>query len=449
MRRGSHLAIPMTVALPRSNISDMAHFIAQRDSTGDDLFISPPYRSAVSDKWFTAASRRLSNPDGSFAGIVTAPIDQAYLHQALSLDRSRRAMDPSCCCTVKDSFWRGNRAAGSRDWQVVCRRRRYWPSICRNRNPDPTKRAVSSMACPVSPATRPSAVCRWSILVSFGRADVLAPWYRHLYTFGLLVSAIVVAILFGTLVLVRQTNALAAKTRALARTNARFDAALSNMPHGLSMFDADERLLVSNSRYREMYELTAEQVKPGTPLSHILRDYKTEGTDFRLDSFLQGAKDRTSHILTLADGRMIEIQRTPMKDGGWVATHEDITEKRRAESAAGRERRRSETHKRTLRRRHQQHVAGPLPVRCGQAAGDLEQPLPGDVRSAGRTGAAGHAIGPHPAALCRPRRNQQSDRRSTRPIDADATKAEFRTVRRSRDIHSAQAAAGRRLGRDP
>ena len=65
-------------APPRSNISEMPHFIAQRDAASDRLFISPPYRSAASDKWFTAASRRLSNADGSFAGVVTAPIDQSY-----------------------------------------------------------------------------------------------------------------------------------------------------------------------------------------------------------------------------------------------------------------------------------------------------------------------------------------------------------------------------------
>ena len=65
-------------APPRQNISDMAHFIAQRDSTDDRLFIAPPYRSVAGDRWFTAASRRLSNADGSFAGIVTAPLDQSY-----------------------------------------------------------------------------------------------------------------------------------------------------------------------------------------------------------------------------------------------------------------------------------------------------------------------------------------------------------------------------------
>jgi len=315
---------------PRSNISTMSHFIAQRDSSGDSLFIAPPYRSALSDKWFTAASRRLSDPDGSFAGIVTAPIDQANftkLYRSINLGRNGSvlllhrngqllAREPALDSAIGRSYANAPLLAehlpksesGSYETRSVV---------------DGVPRLAGYKAVRGLPLV---------VLVSFGRSDVLAPWYRHLYTFGLLVSAITVVILFGTIVLVRQTNALAAKTRALAKTNVRFDAALSNMPHGLSMFDADERLLVSNSRYREMYDLTEEQVKPGTPLSRILRDYKTGGTDFSLDSFLQGAKDRTAHILTLADGRMIEIQRTPMKDGGWVATHEDITEQRRAET---------------------------------------------------------------------------------------------------------------------
>ncbi len=314
---------------PRHNIADMAHFIAQRDSTEDKLFIAPPYHSAANDKWYTAASRRLSNPDGSFAGVVTAPLDQSYFAKlyrsidltkggtVLLLHREGRllAREPEQRSAIGMSFAGGPLlttllpASDIGSYEV--------------KSPvDGIDRVAGYKAVTGLPLV---------VVVTYARSEVMLPWYRHLYTFGLLVAAIVVIILFGTIVLVRQTNALAAKTRALAGTNARFDAALSNMPHGLSMFDAKERLLVCNSRYREMYDLTEEQVQPGTPLSRILRDYKTEGTDFQFDQFLRGAKDRTPHILTLADGRMIKIQRTPMKDGGWVATHEDITEKRRAE----------------------------------------------------------------------------------------------------------------------
>jgi diguanylate cyclase (GGDEF)-like protein len=317
-------------ALPRSNVSAMSHFTAQRDSTEDRLFIAPPYRSAAGDKWFTAASRRLSNPDGSFAGIVTAPLDQSYflkLYRSIDLGKGgsitllhregrllarqpeqKDAVGKSFANTALLTQWLPASETGTFDSTSPI---------------DGVGRVAGYKAVPGLPLV---------LIVTYARSDVLEPWYRHLYTFGPLVVAIVSIILFGTFVLVRQTNALAAKTRALANTNARFDAALSNMPDALSMFDANEKLLVSNSRYREMYELTEEQVKPGTPLSRVVSDYKTAGTDFNLDRFSQGAKARAPHILSLTDGRVILIQRTPMKDGGWVATHRDITAMRLAEA---------------------------------------------------------------------------------------------------------------------
>ena len=316
-------------ALPRRNISDMAHFIAQRDSTDDKLFVSPPYHSAAADKWFTAASRRLTNPDGSFAGIVTAPLDPSYfakLYRSIDLTKG------------------GSVLLLHREGLLVAREPEQKSAI--------GKYFVGPLLTTILPASDTGALEATSpidgleriigykavpglplvVIVTYARAEVLAPWYRHLAAFGLLVVAIVVVIMFGTFVLVRQTTALSVKSRALAKTNARFDAALSNMPHGLSMFDANARLLVCNSRYREMYDLTEDQVKPGTPLGRIVVHYLTEGTDFDRDAFLEGAKERTAHLLTLADGRMIAIRRTRMTDGGWVATHEDITEKRRADT---------------------------------------------------------------------------------------------------------------------
>ena len=106
-------------------------------------------------------------------------------------------------------------------------------------------------------------------------------------------------------------------------------------------------------------------------------------------------------------------------------------------------------HKYAFRYRHQQHVAGPLPVRCEKATGDFESPLSGNVRSAGRTGPAGHATAPDLATLCRSRREQQSDRRSACRVDADGVETELPTGRWPPDIHSTQAAARWRLGRDP
>ena len=315
----------------RGNIAGMSHFSAQRDGTDDQMIIAPPFLSA-SGKWMTAVSRRLRNADDSFAGVVTAAIDQSHftkLYRSIDLGKggsvfllhragSLLARQPEKVEALGKSFADGplltehlpKSEAGAYETVSVV---------------DGVNRVSGYQAVPGLPLI---------LVVTYARSEVLAPWYRHLLTFGMLVFAVVVVLSFGTFMLARQANSLAAKTLALARTNARVDAALSNMPHGLSMFDADDRLLVSNSRYREMYNLTEEQVRPGTPLSSTLSDYKkaNKGTEFSVDEVAQSAKRRAPYTLTLDDGRIISITRTPMKDGGWVATHEDITEKRRAET---------------------------------------------------------------------------------------------------------------------
>ena len=110
--------------------------------------------------------------------------------------------------------------------------------------------------------------------------------------------------MLGTFMLVRQTNALAAKTRALARTNARFDVAINNMSQGLCLFDADKRLVISNSRFQEMYSLPDELVRPGTPLRRILQFYEDRGDigDVNVDD-IHGRLTEQNLNYEPADGR--------------------------------------------------------------------------------------------------------------------------------------------------
>ena len=57
----------------------------------------------------------------------------------------------------------------------------------------------------------------------------------------------------------------------LEQLNSWFDIALNNMVRGLSMFDAQQRLIVCNKSYREMYALPEELTRPATPLAEIVR----------------------------------------------------------------------------------------------------------------------------------------------------------------------------------
>ena len=120
----------------------------------------------------------------------------------------------------------------------------------------------------------------------------------------------------------------------LRRANTRLDAAMSNMSQGLCMFDADKRLVISNDRFRQMYNLTKKEVEPGTPLAQLLQSHAKNGetSELSVEEHTRRMPTLPTETFTLADGRVIFIRRTPTPNGGWVATHEDITEQKRVEA---------------------------------------------------------------------------------------------------------------------
>jgi diguanylate cyclase (GGDEF)-like protein len=125
----------------------------------------------------------------------------------------------------------------------------------------------------------------------------------------------------------------------LAEQNRRFDAALNNMPHGLSMFDADRRLIVCNRRFAQMYRLPQALTEPGTQFTDILEyRIKTGQAPDDSDSYanqmrkIGGLGKPASYRVGLKDGRTIQVDYEPMIGGGWVVTHQDITETIRAEA---------------------------------------------------------------------------------------------------------------------
>jgi diguanylate cyclase (GGDEF)-like protein/PAS domain S-box-containing protein len=118
-----------------------------------------------------------------------------------------------------------------------------------------------------------------------------------------------------------------------------FDTAINNMSQGLCFFDAAHQLIVCNDRYVDMYDLPRGRVGPGTPLTEIV-DMRFNAGSFPAmsrDEYLNWrtnvavSNEPTDSIVELKNGRTFKIRHRPMPDGGWVATHEDITEQRRSE----------------------------------------------------------------------------------------------------------------------
>jgi diguanylate cyclase (GGDEF)-like protein len=137
----------------------------------------------------------------------------------------------------------------------------------------------------------------------------------------------------------RRSAELQARERDLQAQNVRFDIAINNMTQGLLLFDAEERLIVCNQRYIAMYGLSGDIVKPGIKLRDLVTHRKEIGS-FNGDveeyctalsrSMLEGKISQNQ--TETPDGRTIQIVNKPVEGGGWVATHEDVTERRRTEA---------------------------------------------------------------------------------------------------------------------
>ena len=133
----------------------------------------------------------------------------------------------------------------------------------------------------------------------------------------------------------------------ILKHSGRFEVALNSMLQGLCMFDIEDRLIVCNRRYVEMYSLPDELARPGARWQDILAHWmKTFGyralddedvLDLDYDDILEQhraidpTKNATTSTRRLGDGRVILVRHQPIKEGGWVATHEDITARHKAE----------------------------------------------------------------------------------------------------------------------
>ena len=137
---------------------------------------------------------------------------------------------------------------------------------------------------------------------------------------GLIVALLLVAVAAFT------TQRMRKRIRNLTR-------ALNHMSQGLCMFNAAGRIVVCNRQYLRMYKLSPDIVKPGCTLLQLLEHRKETGLltydpmQYAND-IMAGIKAGTTSkwMIEATDGRKVHAINEPMPDGGWVSTHEDVTE---------------------------------------------------------------------------------------------------------------------------
>jgi PAS domain S-box-containing protein len=125
----------------------------------------------------------------------------------------------------------------------------------------------------------------------------------------------------------------------LRRQNRRLTTALDNMSAGVCVFDEEAKIVFCNRRYLDMYALSPAVVKPGMSIRELLEHRKATGrfagdpekyAQQLIESNLVQRKRWTSRIET-GDNRFVHAVNNPIASGGWVVTHEDITDLQRLE----------------------------------------------------------------------------------------------------------------------
>jgi diguanylate cyclase (GGDEF)-like protein/PAS domain S-box-containing protein len=336
--------------IPDVNVANEDYFKELRAGRGLSSFLGEPVHDYANGSWVIHLAHKISGPNGEFLGVISAAIDLHYLQNYF------RDISPSPDSSF--ALFRSDGVLLVRYPELDTDIGRRFPTALALRLVANSDHGVGSIDGVIDGIPRMIAGHRvegYPVVVSATRAtsSILAHWRRTtIFITGAAALALAVIAAFALLFtrLFRNYQALeqarAERNRAeeLRGQSLRFDIAINNMSHGLVMFDAASRLVVVNTRFLEIYGLSADVVKPGLSLLNLLKHRKERGSfvgdpeEYYARILEQIAKRKlTKQNVPTPSGRIIQIVNQPMPDGGWVATHEDITDKIEAETAIGKQ----------------------------------------------------------------------------------------------------------------
>ncbi len=330
---------------PNVNLADRDYFQKLKNDPALRGYVGEPAQGKVTNAATIHMAKRISGPRGEFLGVVICSIKVSYFEAAFST-----YVMPG----GRVSLFEANGA-------LLARAPHVEGDFQRSYRADPMFNGAApqiqgSVVLPGAGEFRTERVAgftrlpRYSLLVavSKSKAEILSEWDGLARIFYLATVAMLGLIGTTIVMLSRSDNqqrktAEAEQARVAAELEAkhagRFEIALNNMLQGLCMFDRDDRLIVCNARYAQMYALPEHLTRSGAQwrdiVLHRLERFGYRDLDFdevvRQHKATDLTRAETTRTRELGDGRTISIRYQPIREGGWVATHEDITERRKAD----------------------------------------------------------------------------------------------------------------------
>jgi diguanylate cyclase (GGDEF)-like protein len=322
---------------PDVSIANRPYFQAFKSDPQSPELRVEPVNSRVTGVWTTVLARKITGPDGEFLGTIGRGIEPANFEKFFA---SLALGDDAVISMVhrngtllalyphKDAMIGKNFATGPLFQNILSK----------------ADHGTLRLTSPINGQERLGSARQLSgfpivVIATTTVSAALADW-RQQIRFLILAAGLSVLVIAAILILVvrKLSQQHRLSQRRLTLEKQRLDVAINNMTQGLLLYDSSGRLVVCNKRYLEMYELSPQVVKPGFGFRDLLAYRKQTGSfkgsvdDFCANVLRNVALGKVTHnVVETTDGRSVQIVNQPLLDGGWVTTHEDITERRRTE----------------------------------------------------------------------------------------------------------------------
>ncbi len=333
--------------VPDIELSDREEFSHFADGPDPAMFIGAPDFGKVSGKWSMHFGRRVESATGEFLGVATISVQPSnfmrlyqaiakipgasslllrrdgvvYLRYPDAVERAGSRMPP------QSGFYRAVSEGGGyfRSPGVFDAESRWVATRLLSNYPLVVNIAISETRALAVWRERATVIALGGALAAFVMAALLRLIYTgHRNT------------LESQALLTEREASLATTSRELQIANIRFDTALTHMRQGLAMYDDEDRIVIHNRGYAEMYSLPAGSMPPGTTHETVLEMriaqgvYTMGGPDDYVRNHGRRVDEGGAEVQLLRDGRYILVTHEDMPDGGWLTTHEDVTESQRA-----------------------------------------------------------------------------------------------------------------------
>jgi diguanylate cyclase (GGDEF)-like protein/PAS domain S-box-containing protein len=320
---------------PLIDIADRRYFQILKASSSQLLAVEL-LRSRVTGRMAIVLARKLTGADGRFLGVVIRGFDPIKFEQSFA----SAALGPDAAISIFDQD--GNMLARHPHVDGLAGKPLSTAPLYAKKLAE-SDHDTSRIISPIDGQERIISARRMgrfplSVVATRTTAAALKDWREQTRLFVATASLIVLVITCILFLIVRKlARQHRLSERRLALEKLRLDTAVEHMTQGLTLFDRSERLVVRNQRYLEIFGLSAEKVQPGCTLRELMAARIQAGSlqGEALDDVCSRIRDNVVlgkvAVARTPNGRSIQITHRPVDGGGWVTTHEDITDRKQSE----------------------------------------------------------------------------------------------------------------------